>query len=309
MALSAAGGAWGVPGPLFIGIFVPLAVVLTALVLRVRRAIPADEPPERELDLYELAYLEDGADRAVLAALGRLRAEEAVEATADGRVRATSAPRDSGDGLDDAVHALLREKAVTWRSLKWQSGIAPLLTEVRERLERDGLLIGSAVRRRRRWALPPLAAAALVGIVRIPFGVRDGYPVLFLVATVVVLIAVLAVMAADPTAAMGKRTRAGERVLGEAKERYRYLRPDHTRDRAAYGAAGLGLGVALFGVAAITVMDRAFAAEAMLRQPPVMPVGDGGGASGGAGGGVGGGAGGDGGGCGGGCGGCGGCGG
>ncbi|MFI6516635.1 TIGR04222 domain-containing membrane protein [Spirillospora sp. NPDC050679] len=308
MALSAAGGAWGVPGPLFIGIFVPLAVVLTALVLHVRRAMLADEPPERELDLYELAYLEGGADRAVLAALARLRAEEAVEATADGQVRATSAPRDSGDGLDDAVHALLREKAVGPRSLTWQPGVYSALGRVREGLERDGLLIGSAVRRRRRWALPPLAALALLGAVRIVFGVRDGHPVLFLVATVIVLTVVLAVMAVDPRAAMGKRTPAGERALSEAKERYRYLRPDHTPAWATYGAVGAGLGVALFGLTAMTALDPAFAEEAMLRPPPAAPVADsGGGAVGGGGDGGGDGGGGcGGGGCGGGCGGCGG---
>ncbi|MFC9976093.1 hypothetical protein ACFVH6_34895 [Spirillospora sp. NPDC127200] len=66
MALSAAGGAWGVPGPLFIGIFVPLAVALTALVLHVRRAMPTGEPPKRELDLYEPAFLEGGAEEAML---------------------------------------------------------------------------------------------------------------------------------------------------------------------------------------------------------------------------------------------------
>ncbi|WP_067478331.1 TIGR04222 domain-containing membrane protein [Actinomadura hibisca] len=311
MALSAAGETWGIPGPQFIGIFVPLAVVLTALALHVRRAMVAGRPPEREPGPYELAYLEGGGERAVLAALARLRAEGAVETAGRGSVRATSAPRDSGNGLDGVVHArLLREPMIDSQLLEHRADVAQELAELRKGLEHDGLLIGEDARRRRRIALLPLAALALLGAVRIFFGVRDGHPVLFLVAAVLVLLVVLGVLAADPVAQEGRPTEEGRRALADAKDRHRHLRPDHTPAWATYGAAGAGLGVALFGMTALTSLDPAFAHDALTRPLPPAPVSDAGAAAAGGGGGCGGGdGGGDGGGCGGGCGGCGGCGG
>ncbi|GAA1586850.1 hypothetical protein GCM10009678_81730 [Actinomadura kijaniata] len=304
MALSAAGDTWGIPGPLFIwGMYVPAALVLVGLVLLLRRALAPGRRFAGDLHPYELAYLDGGPGRAVLAALTALRAEGAVEAAGGGKVRAVGDPPANATPLDRAVHGRLRDGAESPGDLSWWPSVRAELEPIRRSLVDRGLVLGPAARRARRLAALPLVALAALGVVRIVAGMAGGRPVAFLVLATIAVAVVALVLTFHWSAV----TPEGKRELHRARTAMRHLDPVHSPAWTTYGASAATFAVALYGVPALTSFDPHFSAEAeMQRQFAVTTAssssssssgsstsgcggGDGGGGGGGCGGGGGGG--------------------
>ncbi|WP_161602721.1 TIGR04222 domain-containing membrane protein [Thermomonospora catenispora] len=286
--LAAAGDTWGIPGPLFLAGYVLIALLLVVRALRKRRA-GSTSAPARDLSAFELAYLAGGRPRALAAALASLRAQGAVEPAGRGRLRATGAPGRFADGaLDGAALAVVRssgEIAVT--RLQNARQVRRLLDDMQSRLERRGLLNGALRRARLRLPALWLLALAAVGAVRVIAGVRNERPVLWLVLAIVATVAAAVAVAST----VPRLAPAGRRALEEARREHAHLDPANRPAWSTYGASGLAVAVAVYGLTAMEGYDPRFVAEAGLHR--ILQSGQSGGHAGG----------GDGGGCGGGCGG------
>ncbi|MBA9006643.1 TIGR04222 domain-containing membrane protein [Thermomonospora cellulosilytica] len=299
--LAATGDTWGIPGSLFLTVYVFVALALTALAVAMRRT-GAGSTPVRDLHAFEIAFLVGGRHRAVAAALASLRAEEAVESAGRGRLRATGGPGRSGvSTLDGAILAAIRGgREIATAELPDKYQVKRLLDDMQARLERRGLRNGADRRARLRLPALGLALLAAVGVVRVIAGVRNDRPVLLLILAIIGTVVAAAVVAAT----VPRLSPAGRRVLKEARREYAHLDPVNTPAWSTYGASGLAFAVAVYGLPAMSGFDPEFTDETELHRN--MQAGGYTGTGGGCGGGDAGG--GDGGGGGGGCGG-GGCGG
>jgi hypothetical protein len=115
MYLLAAEGAdtWGISGPAFLRIYVIAAAGFLTGTLLIRRWIRGGRRSERELHPYEVAYLIGGPRRAIATAVAGLRADDAIEASEDGQLCVTAAPRVMRTPLDTAIHNTVQAGKVT----------------------------------------------------------------------------------------------------------------------------------------------------------------------------------------------------
>src|SRR5690242_7028086 len=102
------GDTWGISGPTFLLVYVILAVTVTAVVVRRRRAL-ADPSPHRPVGTlgdrpYDVAYLNDGADLALCAALSAMHRSGTIATAGRGTVVAVGRPEPRADELERAVH-------------------------------------------------------------------------------------------------------------------------------------------------------------------------------------------------------------
>jgi uncharacterized protein (TIGR04222 family) len=179
-----------------------------------------------------LAYLGGGAVRYAEALVARLLARRALSMSSP----KTFAAIQREGGSTAAESAVLKlSTSVDWAAI---SRTAQSYAEPLERdLERRGLLMTRAETATLRWwtALPFITIFGL-GIVKLAIGIsRDkpvGFLTVFLVVTAVAI--ALALFSGD------RRTRAGVRMVGDAREKLRRLKSAPTREE-------MGLAVALFG--------------------------------------------------------------
>ncbi|CAM3387557.1 TIGR04222 domain-containing membrane protein [Tsukamurella hominis] len=152
------------------------------------------------------------------------------------------------DGSQFSVNLLLHDQLVPLRDL--EDGLA-----------RRGYLRTSGERWRTRFGAVPLAAVVVAGIVCTPVLALTGrHPVEAAVMSFLVPSVLTAVFLVPPLMSVPRTTRAGKRLLAAEQARASYLKPALRPAFATYGAAAVGLSVALFGTAALWQIDPRYAA-------------------------------------------------
>jgi uncharacterized protein (TIGR04222 family) len=300
---------WGISGPAFLQLYLLLAGAVLVAALRSRHlrrhpSVPAGAPPlDARSDAYLIAYLGGGPSRALLAALGSLRAAGLVRGYNRRCARVATPPTAWRPALERAV---LTETVVplTRAELVRRHSVGSALAGLRDDLVRRGLLHSASAGQRRRWAFT-MAALLVLGLARLVAGLSGGKPVGFLVLAML-LVAALTVLLFRLAASA--RTARGDAELAELRAAHPHLSPNMKPDWTANGATAAGLAVGLFGAGALWAADPAFAGEMIMERAfsGVSGSGSSGGWVGSGCGGSSGGGGGGGGGCGGGGGGCGG---
>lgn len=289
-----AGETWGVSGPAFLLLYIPIAVVAVVIGWRLRHRIahaPAPAPPG-ELTAPELGLLTSD-QRAVLASVALLRGHDLIDA---GGSPVGSTATVALDPFTLAVRDRLGESTVgiTLVTLRLRAE----LDRMRKTLADRGYLADSRYTKQLREAALPILVVGLFGVARLVTGLFNGKPVLLLLLVLVAL-----GIAGWRVAAPVRITPAGRAALAEAAEGNRYLRPANSPSYQTYGPGAAGLAVALFGVQALVLLDPALNTTLSGYSADGVSGGDSGGSDAGSGG-CGGGSGcGGGGGCGGGCGG------
>jgi uncharacterized protein (TIGR04222 family) len=291
---------WGIPGPLFVFVYLAAEVVVGVWSVNVRCKIKdtgsgADRQldPESRHDALLAAYLAGGQPLALLAALGGLRA--AGELARVGNSVVARGGRRIG-GLSELERAVLGELAEpTYRPrLDRRPKVYAALEGVRAELVGRGLLLDRARRARFRWTCLPWLGLVGVGIARFRDGVRSGHPVGLLAVLLIAAILATGLAASRPT-----HSEAGNIEPARLREQLEHLHPEMNPSWTTLGGAAAAFGIALYGTSALWAAEPEFArALGAARNSYAAPSGGGGsGCGGGGGGGCGGG------GCGGGCGG------
>ncbi|MEU2032530.1 TIGR04222 domain-containing membrane protein [Nocardia amamiensis] len=292
--LVAAGNTWGISGPEFLAIYVPLVVVAVVAGLWLRSRVTGADPesdavaaPGAELTLPEVGMLFSDQN-AALAAMARLRGIEAIDSAAAAVRVLTAQERAQLDSFTVSVYdRLAADQRKTVRSIV--DGSPAALETLRTRMVDLAYLPGPEMRHSLRDAGMPILVTGALGVVRIIAGASHGNPVGLLVVLVIAQAVCYWLVVRKP-----RLTPLGVRARDAATARNRHLRPGNSPSYATYGAESAALAAAVFGIGALIVLDPGLARAAV---PP--STSGGGGDSGGDGGGGGGG-------CGGGCGGCGG---
>ncbi|NEW38563.1 TIGR04222 domain-containing membrane protein [Nocardia cyriacigeorgica] len=292
----AAGETWGISGGDFLLVYIPVALLAIAAGLYLqrkytyRRASEWDGVSLEKLTAPETAML-FGEERAVTTAVTLLRSHDIIDSEGTPTRLPTAADRAQLDWFTLAIYDAISHKKETIADITREAAVP--LGQLRTALVERGYITGDVDRRDARDAGMPILIVGVLGLVRFIAGIIAGNPSGFLVPCLLVLaFTAWWVMTPDPLTPRGEAAKA--RAISDNS----HLRPSNSPAYTTYGVGAAAVAVAVFGVAALTVLDPGLAQAV---QPPT------GGADGGGSGGDGGG---DGGGCGGGgCGGCGGCGG
>jgi len=206
--------------------------------------------PAPELDLYELAVLGGGPQRAITSALTQLRGDGVLRVRRrEGTLKVSGALPPGADPVERAiVAAVRREPGISTMALRREVQEDDALTSLSARLTEAGLLLDQKpVRRvRRLWIVGALLAA--LGVARVVAEVRDDEPIGWTAATVLaVTLATCWLATRRPVA-----TRSGRDVLGRLRGEHEALR--------RHPLAGEGaMAVALFGGGALWLADPAIA--------------------------------------------------
>lgn len=262
--LGGPGDTWGISGPVFLFIYVMIAVAVWLAGTQARRSIlaaplgrPGIDPTARP---YDLAYLNGGRDLAVDAALAAMHQARTVTSR-QGKVGAAGRLATSADGLERAIHNAGSTPIARTR-LRHHRSVRAALEAIHGRLVTGGLLLSEADRRRYRAVGWWMVAVAALGLVRLLAGVAGAKPVGFLLAALLVAAAVGVVQLAR----VPRRTRAGNSVLRALRVQHHVLSPSMRPDWGTYGAGAAALGVGLFGLSALWASDPAFADELALQR-------------------------------------------
>lgn len=289
---------WGISGPLFIAFYLGvIAVVLIGTLLHRRSLFSGPASPDTsQLTPRQLAYLNGGGENAVASSLAWLHGHGTVSVDASGIASRTGGIPIGATSLDAAV---MQESGTGLRvkSLQAAPRISAALDELRDGLTRDGLLVAPETRRSARTGTIILIGLILLGIWRAIDGSANGKPIGFLVAAIVgASIAAALLLLARP-----RRTRAGDKILGQVRQANAHL---HTRNHPSWGTYGpdsSALAVGLYGGAVLWSIDPLLAGQTGLSRQAYPSTdsgasyvggGDSGGSSGGGDGGGGGGCGG-----------------
>jgi uncharacterized protein (TIGR04222 family) len=259
------GDTWGISGPVFLLVYVVLAIVVTVLVRRTRRAL-IDVTPSRPVDRlaerpYDVAHLNGGADLALCAALSAMRHSGTIAPAGRGMVVAAQRPDPRADELERAVHHAA-VAPVPRRQLAQAGAVASALHRIESRLVDAGLLLTPQQRDRIRRTAGWTLAVAVLGAIRIIAGLANGHPVGFLFVAVAVLVGMTVALAVSAP----RRTRAGDEALRRLADEHHALSPATGPDWAVYGPAGAALAVGVFGVGALWAADPAFAGELAMQR-------------------------------------------
>jgi len=258
---------WGISGPAFLQLYLLLAgaLLVGALRSRYRRRHPLLPAGSPALDAgskpYLIAYLGGGPNRALLAALGSLRADGLVRGYNRRCTRVATPPSAWRPALERAV---LIEAVVplTRAELVGRHSVGSALDELRDDLVHRGLLQDVSAGRRRPWEFAT-AALFLLGVARLLAGLSGGKPVGFLVLAML-LVAALTVLLFRLAASA--RTARGDAELAELRAAHPHLSPNMKPDWTANGATAAGLAVGLFGAGALWAADPAFAGEMIMER-------------------------------------------
>ncbi|MFE3441517.1 TIGR04222 domain-containing membrane protein [Nocardia sp. NPDC059180] len=291
----AAGETWGISGGDFLLVYIPVAVLAIAASLYLRfksvyrQASASDSPSLEKLTAPETAML-FGKQRAVTAAVTLLRSHELIDSDATPTRTPTSAERAQLDWFTSAIYGVLGYRKQTIADIT--KAASEPVKQLRTSLVERGYIPSDADRREARDAVMPILIVGILGLVRFIAGIIAGNPSGFLVLCLMVL-AFCGWWVVSPDSLTPRGAAAKARAITDNS----HLRPSNSPAYTTYGVGAAAVAVAIFGVAALTLLDPGLAQA-------VEPPNDGADTGSGDGGG------GDGGGCGGGgCGGCGGCGG
>ncbi|VVJ17079.1 Uncharacterised protein [Amycolatopsis camponoti] len=208
---------WGIPGPLFTGLYLGLllvpalyAAVRVKLLLRGR----AGGAPDRA---EELALLTGGRPRAGEFVVARLLERQTIRMDGTGRVH-----RVRGSAPDDLGRAALTRISKTGTAVASVSREVlhhPALADLENGLVARGLLV-DAGKIRRTWVFTAVAYWVLLvfGILRLIAGSSTGHPVGFLVGLLLLgLVAAIFVTTRAANPSEVKATTAGRAAAGEAE--------------------------------------------------------------------------------------------
>ncbi|MGH3715493.1 MAG: TIGR04222 domain-containing membrane protein [Micromonosporaceae bacterium] len=255
---------WGIPGPVFLWLYVGLGLVSLVAVLVLRhRALKGDREadPHYRLTPAEAAYLNGGEDRALAAALTALRAGDAIGADNGGRLKQTGPVPADATRLEQAVHHAIGENARR-TGLPRHRSVRSELDSLESGLTRAGLLLSPENRDRARkaalWLLPVLG----LGVIRMVAGAASGRPIGYLLVLVLLLgVTTIVLVAKRPRL----QTPAGAKLLERTYAEHSALRPSLSPSMATYGAVGAGMAVALWGTSSLWREDPTFASAAGMR--------------------------------------------
>ena len=253
---------WGISGPTFLLILFAAFVLAIIVSVQLHRGLARGRMAPRDLHPYEVAYLVGRGDRAVAASLASLRSGGAIEAVGLGELRILGDPRMPLHQLDLAVlHAIGQGMSTHVRTVPLHSAVRFQLDVIRARLEADGLTTNAQQRRRERLAgTVPLLAVLLLGGARLIAGISAGKPV----GNLVFLLVFTAIATLVSLLAAATVTRAGFAAVRDSRLRNGVLSPSMSPSWATYGPSAAGLGVALFGAAALVSLDPEFAAASQI---------------------------------------------
>ncbi|MFV2101224.1 TIGR04222 domain-containing membrane protein [Micromonospora sp. LOL_024] len=263
MDLAADFDTWGVPSRTFLTLYLVTALVLVTGALVHRRNLLSGRtaPPADQLGPQQIAYLNGGEDLAVWTSLSSLRNQGLIGVQTNGALTTEGQLPAGATPLDRAVHhaASQHHPARQLRQTEW---VARALTELRDGLDRHGLLIGSDRRAALRLGPLLLAALLLLGVARFAAGLANGRPVWYLVFIVCGLAAVTTVLFVR----MPRRTRAADLAIRRLQQRNHHLAPASNPAYTVYGSAGLAMAVALYGTATIWALDPTFAQQTEIQR-------------------------------------------
>lgn len=253
------GDTWGISGPAFLLLYVVLAAVVLLASRGARRRIATSGRTEPVTGIdrrpSDVAYLNGGAELAVVSALTALRLRGAI-CSDRGNVQRVPHTDPGSDGLERALYSAI--DAPTHRKrLPTTRGVAAALAAVERRLIDAGLLLSDAQRRQVRGVGWWMVGVAALGLVRLLAGIANAKPVgLLVVAVVVVAVIAVVLLSVAP-----RRTRLGDTTLAALRGDNHSLTPSERPDWALYGPAGAALGIGLFGMTAVWASDPAIAGE------------------------------------------------
>jgi uncharacterized protein (TIGR04222 family) len=259
------GDTWGISGPVFLVVYVLLAVVVALHVRRRRRAV-ADVPTTRPVDRlaehpYDVAHLNGGADLALCAALSAMHRSGTITTAGRGLVVAGQRPEPRAHELERAVHHAAGAP-VARRHLARAGGVASALHRIESRLVGAGLLLDGERRCEIRRTAGWMFALASLGVARIVAGIAGGRPV----GVLVVLVLLTLLIGVGQSRSAPRRTRAGDEALRRLADDHHALSPAMRPDWTVYGPTGAALSVGVFGVGALWAADPAFAGELALQR-------------------------------------------
>jgi uncharacterized protein (TIGR04222 family) len=290
-------------GGAFLALYFAVVVIAFALALWARRALrsPADPPIEQpNLHPYETAHLAGGATLAVNAAITHLVDSDVLkfDSATNKLSRSTNELRKPHPLEQGIFNTTISDTSL----LTVRTAVAGETAQMRQRLEQLGLEVPAERSLGIRfWPTVFLLAVALFGTIKIAVGLSRDKPVAFLVVACVATVVTAIILACVPV----HRTRRGDLVLAELKQRHAALQTTAGSAPGTLHGHDLALAIGLFGMGVLAAGPLAALHRGLTPPASLSGGGDvGGGCGGGCGGGGGGGCGGGGGG--GGCGGCGG---
>ncbi|MEU2615772.1 TIGR04222 domain-containing membrane protein [Micromonospora sp. NPDC007271] len=263
MTVLASGDTWGIPGPTFLAVYITAAAVILLVCGVHRHLVRRGRTSKEPVDAESAAYLSGGAQLAIWTALAGMRRAGVVGVRAGGRLAATGYTSTGMTALEQALHWAAAQGARA-RDLPTDRRVADALAGLRERLERQGLLVGRGQRQFARAGVLVLSVLLLIGLVRVVAGLSAGRPTGYLILSVLALALPLIALWRPPT-----ETRAGHLALKGLREKHKYLSPSARPAYTTYGSAEAAMGVALFGTASLWVLDAKFAQQAQAKYQAV----------------------------------------
>jgi uncharacterized protein (TIGR04222 family) len=262
---------WGISGPSFLRIYLAVsAVVLIGTLLYRRQLFGGRATPPARLSPQAVAYLNGGAKLAIYACLGGLRTAGAIGVQADRRLRQTGPLPAGATALDQAVYNAVGGR-VRARELAGHEWVKTAIGTLREELERDGLVATAERRRAYRGCLLLMVGLVALGVARLVAGIANDKPVGYLALALIFMVLATVVLFLHTA----RRTTAGETALLRLRADHRYLAPAQRPSWRTYGAADAGMGIALFGTAALWAADPAFAAASEVQRQYASASGSG----------------------------------
>jgi uncharacterized protein (TIGR04222 family) len=257
MGIEASTATWGIDGPTFLRWYILAAVAAVLVPAFLTWASRANDEaariPHRPLTPPEVGAL--SSDRAALhASLAILRTAGVLK---PGGRRARALTAEERSRIDWFTRTVL-ERLGSGKSIpngrRVMASLAVAFGQLRSPLVDMGYLTASRARAAARLRTVCVALVVAVGVVRILAGLMNGKPVLFLLFTVLVLVATIPLVRRVP-----RLTAAGRAELRRLTADNAYLAPRMRPAFAAYGPSKAGMSVALFGGAALLWVDPALA--------------------------------------------------
>jgi uncharacterized protein (TIGR04222 family) len=275
--LAATGDTWGISGPVFLELYAALAIITGIITVLARRSLarshaPAPAPETDLVDPDYVAYLHDGPELTVLAALSALHVAGRLTSAGPRRVHATGTIGTDAGELQQAIH-LCAQNPIRSAKLASAPPVAKALGSIEDRLIGVGLLLSAGQRTRIRMTACMLWAVVAIGVLRSIAGYQAGKPISFLLAA----LAVVAVGAAVFSVTAPRRTDRGKAELARQRSAHASLSPKLRPHWRVYGPEAAALGVAVFGASALWAADPALAKDLGARQ--MLSAGDSGGGS------------------------------